>query len=200
MDEGTSAVAPDEESAISYAYRPSMMGGGHAFVLGRDGVEWEIGRHSGRFPYRAVRRIRLRFRPISLATHRFTAEIWAADAPKLTIASTSWRSVVEQQRHDVEYTAFVRALIQRVGEAGGAVRYDAGSHAVLYWPALAVCGALAVALPWMAIRAVQGGTMGAAAIIAGLAVLFGWQIASFFRRNRPLVFRPENIPSAVLPG
>ena len=200
MDQSTSADAPEGYGAISYAFRPSMMGGGHAFVLGQDGVMWEIGRHSGQFPYRAVRRIRLAFRPGSLATYRFTAEIWADNAPKLTVASTSWRSVVEQQRHDVEYAAFVRALIHRVGKAGGTTRYDAGSNVLLYWPALAVCGAIAVALPWLAIRAVQSGAMSAAALIGGLAVLFGWQIGSFFRRNRPAVFRPENIPSAVLPG
>ena len=200
MDQSASVETPEEYGVVSYAFKPSMMGGGHAFVLGREGIMWEIGRQSGQFPYRAVRRIRLAFRPASLATYRFTAEIWADNAPKLTVASTSWRSVVEHQRHDGEYAAFVRTLIHRVGRAGGATRYDSGVNPLLYWPALAVCGALAVVLPWIGIRAVQAGAMGAAAMIAGLAVLFGWQIASFFRRNRPAVFRPDTIPSAILPG
>src|SRR5437762_4104986 len=83
-----------------YSYKPSLLGAPWEFSLTSAGLVWNAGGHSGRVPYRDVRMVRLLFRPTTMQPHRFVTEIWPQDGPKLTIASASWKSVVEQERQD----------------------------------------------------------------------------------------------------
>ena len=105
--------------ALVYAYKSSLMGAPFEFRLAPAGLEWRKGMHSGRTPYDGIRRIRLGFRPMTMQNHRFLGEIWTTDGPKLQIASTSWRSLVEHERLDAPYRAFVTELSRRVGGRSG---------------------------------------------------------------------------------
>jgi hypothetical protein len=192
------AVASDDTD-LTYGFKPSMMSGPHVFRLAPDVLHWEVGRYSGRVPYASIRRIRLSYRPVSLATHRFIAEIWSDVAPKLTVASTSWKSLVEQQRNDAHYTAFVRALNRRIATSGGAPLFRAGAVPLLYWPGAVLCAGLGLGFPWIIVRALQAGALGAAALIGLLMLLFAWQMGNIFWRNRPRAYSPLDIPSDVLP-
>ena len=62
------------------------------FRLAPDALEWEVGFRTGRVRYGDIKRVRLSFRPMTLQNHRFIAELWPSNGPKLTIASSSWRS------------------------------------------------------------------------------------------------------------
>ena len=53
-----------------------------------------------------------------MQTHRFITEIWSADNPKIQIVSVSWRSIMEQERLDNAYSAFVTELHRRLAAAG----------------------------------------------------------------------------------
>src|SRR5262249_50233309 len=136
-----------------YVYKPSLIGAPWEFRLTLDAVEWQAGRHRGRIPYAHVSRIRLSIRPVTMQTRRFVTEIWCPPGPRLTIASSSWRSPVEQVAQDRDYGAFVRTLNARVAAAGAQASFETGMPAVLYWPGLAVFVAVAVALTVLAFRA-----------------------------------------------
>lgn len=197
----TEASAPaSPEDAPGYSFRPSLMAQPHVFRLGPQALYYEAGGFGGSISYPAIRRLRLSFRPASLASYRFTAEIWSDNNPKLTIASTSWRSVMEQQRQDAPYSRFVRELVRRIGAAGGEASLETGSAPTSFWPGLAICAAMMVALPWIVFRGIQAGAYGGAALVAGILVLFGWQVGMLFWRNRPGAFRADDIPSRVLPA
>src|SRR5205085_10020402 len=100
------ADAPgDADGDPVYAYKPSLLGAPFEFRLAADAFEWRKGRHTGRTPYDHIRRIRMSFRPATMQNYRFVAEVWPANGPKLQIASTSWRSVIEQERLYGAYTA-----------------------------------------------------------------------------------------------
>jgi hypothetical protein len=187
------------DKAPAYQYRPSLLGRAYAFRLTPGGLAWEVGPHAGTVPYRAIRRVRLSYRPIGLANYRFQAEIWAADAPKLTLASTSWRSLAEQERQDAAYAAFVRALHQRLVQAGSTAQFEAGTAPLLYWPGVVVLVVLALGTPYVLVRAAQAGAAGGAAIVAALMLVFFWQLGTFFWRNRPGRYAPEALPVALLP-
>lgn len=190
---------PQVPPGPSYAFRASVMGGAHFFRLGEHALYYEIGHHAGSISYLSIRRLRLSFRPMSLATYRFVAEIWSDNAPKLTIASTSWHSFVEQRRQDGEYKTFVRELAARIGRVGGTASLETGTPPFIYWPGLVLCVGLVAVLPFIAFRGLQSGSYGGAALIAGLLVLFAWQIVGLFYRNRPGTFPPDLVPAAVLP-
>jgi hypothetical protein len=183
-----------------YAYKPSLLGAPFEFRLAADALEWRKGRHAGRAPYDGIRRIRLSFRPATMQNHRFLAEIWPADGPKLKIASTSWRSMMEQERLDAAYSAFLTELSRRAGAAGGLPLLQTGSPALLYWPGVVVLIGVCLGLAALIVRALQSQAWGGAAFVAAFLALFLWQAGSFFRRNRPGLYRADAVPARVLPG
>ena len=188
-----------ENSEFRYAYKSSLMGAPLEFNLAPDALEWRKGGYAGRTPYGSVRRVRLSFRPITMQNHRFLAEVWPEGGPKLQIASSSWKSLVEHQRLDAEYRAFVSELSRRVGAAGGNTAFDTGSPVYLYWPGVIVFIGAALALAALAVRALSEQAWGGAAFVAGFFALFLYQAGNFFRRNRPGTFRPDAVPSLLLP-
>src|ERR1044072_1050540 len=137
---------------LSYVYKSSLMGAPLEFPLAPDALEWRKGGIAGRTPYGAVRRIRLSFRPMTMQNYRFVTEVWPDSGPKLQIASTSWKSLVEQQRLDAEYSAFVSELSHRVGAAGGNTAFVTGSPALLYWPGVVIFTGTVGAVGALAVR------------------------------------------------
>jgi hypothetical protein len=183
-----------------YGYKPSLLGAPWQFRLRGDALEWQVGRHEGRVPYGRIARVRLSYRPSTLQTRRFLAEVWSAGGPKLPIASASWRSTVEQENLEAAYSAFIRELHRRIAAAGTQATFQTGSPALLYWPGVAIVAAAALAIGLLAVRALMLGQWSAAAIVVGFLVLFAWQGVTFFSRNRPGRYRPEAVPAYLVPG
>lgn len=196
MTEEPAAAATDN---VAYSYRPSLLGSAWTFQLTGEGLSWEAGRRSGRIPYRNIRRIRLSFKPVSMQSQRFIAEIWADDAPKLEIVSSSWKSMVEQERLDKSYSAFIAELHRRLVEASAPVRFEQGGNPITYWPGLVVFTGVSFGLAFLVIRALQSDAIGGAAFIGAFLLLFLWQGGKFFSRNRPGVYRSDELPTALLP-
>jgi hypothetical protein len=183
-----------------YMHKPSLMGAAWEYRLRPSAIEWRMGRHEGRVSYRAIRRVRLSFRPVTLQSRRFVTEVWSADGPKLTIASTSWRGMMEQATQDESYGAFVRELHRRLAAAGSEAAFDTGSPALLYWPGVAVFVAAGLALAGVTVHALATGAWTGAALVAGFLAVFIWQSGPFFLRNRPGRYRPEAVPDHLVPA
>ena len=184
---------------LSYSYRPSLVGAVREFKLTGDDIEWSAGRWSGRIPFRTVSRIRMSFKPSNMQWHRFLTEVWADGAPKLEIISSSWKSVFEQERLDKSYSAFVAELHRRVAGAAMPVRYEQGRNPLLYWPGFVAFVGVALGLAALIVRALQADALGGAAFIGAFLALVLWQGGNFVRRNRPGVYRPDALPSELLP-
>jgi hypothetical protein len=184
---------------FAYAYRPSLLGAAWEFRLAGDGIDWAAGRKGGHIPFPAVRRLRMSYRPASMQSHRFMTELWADGAPKLEILSSSWKSMVEQERLDGRYTAFVAELHRRIALAAAPARFEKGSNPLLYWPGLIVFIGVSLGLALLVVRALQVNAKGGAAFIGGFLALFLWQGGNFFRRNRPGRYSPEALPADLLP-
>lgn len=189
----------DARAGATYSYRPSLLGAGWNFACDERDIAWTAGAKSGRIPYGKVRRVRMSYRPMSMQSHRFTTELWAEDGTMLTIVSTSWKSMVEQERQDRPYSAFIRELHRRVAAAEARVRCEQGKAPWLYWPGLVVFAAVSIGLAFLIARALQAQAPAAAAFIGAFLVLFLWQGGNFFRRNRPGLYRPEAPPEDLLP-
>jgi hypothetical protein len=192
----TTETAPGDPS---YAYKSSLMGAPFEFHLAPDTLEWRKGPSEGRTPYDRIRRIRLSYRPMTMQNYRFFTEIWTVDGPKLQIASTSWKSIVEHQRLDAAYRDFVIELARRIGASGGQTLFQIGSPPYLFWPGAVVLVGAGLALLGLVGRALLEAAWGGAAFIAAFLAFFLWQAGAFFYRNRPGVFRPDEVPPQVLP-
>jgi hypothetical protein len=186
---------------LTYSYRPSLLGQPSTFTLTGSGMDWSAGSRSGRVRYRDVRRLRLSFKPATMQSYRFLTEIWAEGTPKLDILSSSWKSMVEQERLDNSYAAFVTDLHARVAMAGSRepVRCDQGTNPFFYWPGLALFSVAALGLAATFVRALQLETYGGAAFLGAFGALLIWQGGNFFHRNRPGTYRPESLPPQLLP-
>jgi hypothetical protein len=183
----------------AYAYRPSLLGAAWEFTLVGDGIDWTAGRKSGHIPLRTVRRLRLSYRPASMQSHRFRTELWADGAPKLEILSSSWKTLVEQERLDKPYAAFVGELHRRIAQAGVVAQFEQGSNPLIYWPGLVAFAGVSLGLAWLIVRALQLDARGGAVFIGAFLLLFLWQGGNFFRRNRPGHYRPEALPAELMP-
>lgn len=186
-------------SELAYSYKPSSFGAPWEFTLKPDGIECAAGMRKALVRYDKIRRVRLSFRPVTMQSYRFQTEIWSDGMPKIRIASTSWRGIVEQTRQDEPYTAFVVELHRRIAAAGTRAEFWTGIPSVKYWLGVVVFVAFALGLAGLTVRALSLNEWGAAVLVGGFLALFLWQLGSFLHRNRPGVYRPENVPDIALP-
>jgi hypothetical protein len=184
---------------LSYSYKASVLGSPLEFTLNDNALEWSIGRRGGLARYDRIARVRLSFRPITMQSYRFQTEIWAEGCPKIRIASTSWRSMLEQARQDEAYTAFIVELHRRIAAAGAPTRFTTGISFIIFWFGVAVTGVTAVGLAALTVKALRLGEWAGAALIGGFLALFMWQLGIFFQRNRPGTYRPDHVPDHLLP-
>jgi len=198
MISGNGVMTDDARATPDYAYNASLVGAPTEFYLRHDALEWRRGDSRGRTAYSKIRRLRLSFRPMTMQSYRFLAEIWPDQGPKVQIASTSWKSMFEQERLDPAYRTFVAELSRRIAAAGSRAQFETGS-AFLYWPGVAVLGVASLSIIALAFRALQTGALAGAAFILAFLALFLWQAVNFFRRNRPGAYDARNVPERVLP-
>ena len=199
VPEKSASDSTESVADIAYAYKAALLGAPLEFRLTPTALEWSRGNAHGRAPYDRIRRIRLGFRPMTMQNYRFLTEVWSADGPKLQIASTSWKSLVEHERLDAAYRVFVTELCRRTGAANREAAFDAGSPAIIYWLGVIVFAGASLALAGLTVRALQVQAWSGAAFIAAFLGFFLWQAGAFFHRNRPGAFRPDAVPPAVLP-
>lgn len=184
---------------FTYTYRPSALGASRVFRLESDAIIWDSGRHSGRVAFSDIRRVRMSYRPAGTQNHRFVTEIWSPGAPKLMIASTSTRNVVEQERLDTPYVRFVTELHHRIGNVTtGETIFQSGIAPLIYWLGIALYIAAGISLAGLFVRSLQAGIWSAAAIIGVFFAVFLWN-ANYFRRNYPGRYRPDALLPDLLP-
>ena len=194
-----SAPAPVGEGTLVYSYRRSLIGAPWEFALSGETLAFRAGHKAGQFDLRKIRRVRLSFRPIAMQSQRFLAEIWADGAPKLEICSSSWKSMIEQERLDGPYATFIAELHRRLVQAGVPARLERGSNPLFYWPGLAIFTGLSLVLAALTAIELRAQSWDGAGIVAAF-LLFGlWQAGNFFRRNRPGLYRVDALPAAVIP-
>src|ERR1700682_5990429 len=90
-----------------YAYKASLIGSAHQFELTEQGLSWQVGGKSGVWPYADIARISLSYRPVSMQSRRFRADIENANRHRFAIPSTSRRTVGLGTPRGAEHRAFI---------------------------------------------------------------------------------------------
>src|SRR5206468_6298906 len=68
-------VSAESDKDCSYSYRPSLIGAPWRFELTDHGLSWRVSGKSGVWPYAAIAAIRLSYRPVTMQSRRFRADI-----------------------------------------------------------------------------------------------------------------------------
>jgi hypothetical protein len=192
---------PDHAAAptIRYAYKASLIGSAHQFELTDAGLCWHIAGRSGTWPYAQIAAIRLSYRPVSMQSRRFRADIRHEGGGRLAILSTTWQTAALMAPQDEDYRAFIVGLHARMAAAGSRAVLTGGLNARIYAAALIVVALLALAMAGLLVRALTTGEWTGALFLVGFAALFSWQVGGFIRRNRPLTYGFDHLPDALLP-
>jgi hypothetical protein len=196
-------MAPDlsHEAAagIRYAYKASLIGSAHRFELTDAGLCWYIGGKSGVWPYAGISEIRLSYRPVSMQSRRFRADIENAGQGHLVLLSTSWQTAALMAPQDHDYRAFITQLHARLKQAGSNAALIGGLRPRIYAAAIVLLTLLAVAMTGLLVRAIATGEFAGILFLLGFAALFSWQVGGFVRRNRPRAYTFDELPAALLP-
>jgi hypothetical protein len=191
-----SPSAADGETV--YIFKPSLVGAAWRFELTTDALEWQAGRRSGRFAYQDIRGIRLSYRPVSMQSRRFRADVFGPES-MVRIVSVTWQTATLVAPQDAAYRRFVTNLHGRIKAAGGTPALESGLPRWLYRLGLGAMAVVVLAFAGLALRAVLTGSWAGLLFLAGFAALFGWQIGRFLQRNRPRRYSIDQLPPDLLP-
>jgi hypothetical protein len=192
-------LANEAAADVRYAYKASLIGAAHQFALTDEGLSWQIGGRAGVWSYGDIAAIRLSYRPVSMQSRRFRADIEHANGQRIVILSTSWQTVALVAPQDKDYRAFITLLHRRMEKAGSKARLVAGIGPKLYVVGIVFLALVAIAISGLLVRAIGTGEFAGALFLVGFAALFAWQIGGFIRRNRPLTYSFDRVPQALLP-
>jgi hypothetical protein len=185
--------------ATRYAYKASLIGAAHQFELTGQGFSFRFAGRSGVWPYSEIAAIRLSYRPVSMQSRRFRADIHHVSGARIAILSTTWQTAALMAPQDRDYRAFIVQLHERMAKAGGKAALNGGLGANTYAAALVLLVLLGTAMAGLLVRAIATGEFAGALFIVGFTALFSWQVGGFVRRNRPLVYSFDHLPDALLP-
>jgi hypothetical protein len=192
-------IPADDTRGVRYAYKASLIGAAHQFELTDVGLSWRVAGRAGVWPYTAISAIRLSFRPVSMQSHRFRADIDSAEGGRIAILSTSWQTASLMAPQDSDYRAFVTRLHARMREAGSGAALAGGLTPRTYAAAIFLLALVVIAIAALFVRAIVTGEFTGALFLIGFTALFSWQVGGFVRRNRPRNYAFDHLPEALLP-
>jgi hypothetical protein len=195
-----SSDSPDQAAAgLHYAFKASLIGSAHQFELTDRGLSWRVAGRNGIWPYEGIAAIRLSYRPVSMQSRRFRADIDNADGGRIALLSTTWQTAALMAPQDQDYRAFVTMLHRRMQQAGSRATLVGGLRPRVYLAALALLAVVTAAMAGLLIRAIATGELAGVLFLVGFAALFGWQVGGFVRRNRPQIYSFDHLPGELLP-
>jgi hypothetical protein len=192
-------LSNEAHAGTRYAYKASLIGAAHQFELTEQGLLWRVAGRSGVWPYPEIAMVRLSYRPVSMQSHRFRADIGNAGGGRIAILSTSWQTAAMMAPQDRDYRDFIRGLHARMAEAGSRAMLVGGLGPRTYAAAIICVTLLAVAMSGLLLRAIATGEWAGTLFLLGFAALFSWQVGGFVTRNRPLTYTFDHLPKALLP-
>jgi hypothetical protein len=192
-------IVPPIDTNTRYAYKASLIGSAHQFELTDAGLSWQIAGRSGVWRYADIAAIRLSYRPVSMQSRRFRADIDKAGGGSIAVLSTSWQTVALMAPQDHGYRAFMVELHRRLRDAGSKAALIGGIGPKTYAGTLVLLTLLAIAMAGLLLRALLTSEWWGALFLVGFAALFTWQIGGFVKRNRPRSYSFEHLPQALLP-
>jgi hypothetical protein len=193
------ATEGEGTGTISYVYKASLISSAYQFELTEAGLSWRIGRRSGVWPYADITSIRLSYRPMSMQSRRFRADIARAGEGRIAILSTTWQTVSLMAPQDQGYRAFITELHRRMQAAGSRASLTGGIGTVTYAVAVAMLALLAIAMVGLLVRALATSEFTGALFLVGMAIWFAWTIGGFIKRNRPRRYSFDALPETLLP-
>ncbi len=192
-------ISAERAPIVRYAYKASLIGAAHRFELADEGMTWLIAGKSGLWPYADICAIRLSYRPVSMQSRRFRADIDHVSGGRIAILSTTWQTAALMAPQDHDYRVFIAQLHERMEKAGSRAALIGGLRPRIFAAAIVFLTLVAIAISGLLVRAIATGEFAGVLFLLGFAALFAWQIGGFVRRNKPQAYTFDRLPEALLP-
>lgn len=193
------ATAGEGTPGTRYVYKASLVGSAHEFELTDEGLLWQARGKSGIWPYADIAAVRLSYRPASMQSRRYRADIDHKSGQRITVFSTSWHTIVLMTPQDRDYRAFIEQLHGRMKAARSNAALIGGIGPIIYATGCLLLALVAIAIAGLLARAVATREFAGALFLVGFVALFGWQMGGFIWRNKPQVYTFESLPGTLLP-
>lgn len=187
------------ELPIRYAYKASLITSAQQFELDQSALSWRITGRSGTWPLSTIAAIRLSWRPVSMQSKRYRADIVNDRGERITMYSTTWQTITLMEPQDSGYRDFILSLHRRLGAIGSQAAFSAGLSPLVFRGGMLVLGCVALAIVAMIIRAAWIGLWVGGVFVLAFAALFVWQTRVYMSRNRPRSYLPDAVPEDLLP-
>ena len=198
MFQATPKPPSETGDGTRYLFKPSLAGGARQFELTGAGLRWQ-GARARVWPLSDIAAIRLSYRPSSMQSWRFRADVQNRNREIATLYSTTWHSISMMARQDDAYRAFIVELHRRLAAAGAKVFLVAGINPFLYGAGLIAMVLIAISIAGLFVRALWIGEFAGALFLVAFAGWFVWQIGGFMKRNRPRAYTLDALPGDLLP-
>lgn len=192
-------ISAERAPIVRYAYKASLIGAAHRFELADEGMTWLIAGKSGLWPYADICAIRLSYRPVSMQSRRFRADIDHVSGGRIAVLSTTWQTAALMAPQDHDYRVFIAQLHERMEKAGSRAALIGGLRPRIFAAAIVFLTLVAIAISGLLVRAIATGEFAGVLFLLGFAALFAWQIGGFVRRNKPQAYTFDRLPEALLP-
>jgi hypothetical protein len=188
-----------EAAITTYSQRSKPYAQEAEFSLMPQHLAIEQGRRSGNFLFSEIVMIRLMYRPRNTTNEGYQAKIYRRDKRTALLSNLSWKSLVDVERQDADYSQFVRALIARAIAGNPGIILVAGMPRWLHLLTAAMGFMAVVAMVAITGKALQHNTWPVALFTASIGIYLGWWALRYVTRNRPQRFTADAIPPVVMP-
>lgn len=190
---------PNPKTTILYSHRPKPFAAELELELTAFELIATRGRSVQRFPLTAIEKVALVFSPRNTAHHAFACTLRATDGKSVKFDSLSWKSLIETEKQNADYTRFVSALCERAEAMSPNAVLHAGVAPFKHMGMLTMGIAMLIGLAGSSIYAFRSQS----ALIGGVALFMlaylAWWMRDYLTRNRPTRFKAAAIPPSVLP-
>jgi hypothetical protein len=176
-----------------------LLGAACRFELTDEGLSWHVAGRAGMWPYASITKIRLSYRPISMQSRRFRADISGSQGRAIPVISVTWQSAALVAPQDDPYRSFIARLHERIAQADGKPMLLAGLKPIVYNLGLIAVALVGISMLGLFVRAAMVGSYAGMLFLVGFAALFGWQIGGFLMRNKPRIYTLDGVPADLLP-
>jgi hypothetical protein len=183
----------------SYSHAPRPVGGPITFTLKDDRLIVDSGRKVQEVALGAVDQVRMTYEPRSLMQKAFQTRVRMRDGKTFTFSSVNWKSLMEAERLDKDYRAFVRTLFDAIARANPQARFVAGRPRWMWIGTAILAAASLFAMAVFTWRAMQAGATTAALMGLAFALVGIWQLEPMVRLNKPRRFTPDEPPPELMP-
>jgi hypothetical protein len=185
--------------ALAYKQRPRPFSGEVLYALTDDTLIVDNGRRQETIPLSEIVSLRLTFGYRNISTAVYAARLRRTNGRTVTLSNLNWRGYVDYDSQDKGYSIFVRELALKIAMANPNALFEGGRPMLAYLltaiVGISALGGFATATVW--------GLMRGNWLLATMGVVFmfpfGKQVHGMITRNKPLLFKANEPPSALLP-